>query len=234
MLKTSLTLTLMLAVASVSFADDAKKDDGTKPAKKDKSVLKLFDGKTLKGWKPTEFGGEGEVRVKDGVLYLEVGSDLTGVTWQDPKKLPKTNYEITLEAMRVDGFDFFCGLTVPVKDSFCSLIIGGWGGGVCGISCVDGYDASENDTTTYREFKSKQWYKIKMRVTDTRIRAWIGKEEIVDQDIRDKKINVRIEVELSQPLGFASWQTTAGLRNIQVRKLSEKEIKAEAATQESE
>lgn len=234
MLRSSLSLAVLLAVATVSFADDAKKADGKKPAKKDKNVLKLFDGKTLKGWKPTEFGGEGEVRVKDGVLYLEVGSDLTGITWKDPKKLPKTNYEITLEAMRVDGFDFFCGLTVPVKDSFCSLIVGGWGGGVCGISCVDGYDASENDTTTYREFKSKQWYKIKMRVTDTRIRAWIDKDEIVDQDIRDKKINVRIEVELSQPLGFASWQTTAGLRNIQVRKLSEKEIKAEAATQESE
>lgn len=195
-------------------------------------VIPLFDGKTLKGWKSTEFGGEGEVRVKDGLLYLDVGSDLTGITWQGPRKLPKTNYEISLDAMRVDGFDFFCGLTVPVKEEFCSLIIGGWGGGVCGISCIDGYDASENDTTTYREFKSKQWYPIRLRVTDTRIRAWIGKDEILDQDIRDKKINVRVEVELSRPLGFSAWQTTAALRKIQVRKLSDKEIKAEAATQE--
>lgn len=234
MFKCLTTLSLALVLATTAIAEDAKKDDGKKPAAKDKNVLKLFDGKTLKGWKPTEFGGEGEVLVKDGVLYLNVGSDLTGITWQDAKKLPKTNYEISLEAMRVDGFDFFCGLTVPVKDSFCSLIIGGWGGGVCGISSVDGYDASENDTTSYREFKTKQWYKIRLRVTDTRIRAWIDKKEIVDQDIRGKKIGVRVEVELSQPLGLSTWQTTAALRKLQLRKLSEKEIKAEAATQESE
>ena len=84
---------LLLATLALSGALCAQAQQG--------KWVDLFDGKTLKGWKSTEFGGEGEVRVKDGVLYLEVGSDLTGITWQDPKKLPKTNYEITLEAMRV-------------------------------------------------------------------------------------------------------------------------------------
>jgi hypothetical protein len=224
-------LILIVAICASAIADDKPKKKEPKNA--DKGVLKLFDGKTLAGWTATEFGGEGEVLVKDGQLVMELGSDLTGITWKDAKKLPKTNYEISLEAMRVDGFDFFCGLTVPVKKDFCSLIVGGWGGGVCGISCIDGYDASENDTTSYREFKSKQWYKIRLRVTDTRIRAWIDDKEIVDQDIRGKKIKVRGEVELSQPLGFSSWQTTAALRKIQMRKLSEKEIKVEAKTQES-
>ncbi len=212
-------LIMVIAICSSAIADDKPQKKG--PKKADKGVVKLFDGKTLAGWKLTEFGGEGDVSVKDGQLVMELGSDLTGITWKDPKKLLKTNYEISLEAMRVDGFDFFCGLTVPVKKDFCSLIIGGWGGGVCGISCIDGYDASENDTTSYREFKSKQWYRIRLRVSDTRIRAWIDDKEIVDQDIRGKKIKVRGEVELSQPLGFASWQTTAALRKIQMRKLSE-------------
>ena len=31
----------------------------------------LFDGKTLHGWKPTEFGGEGKVEVKDGRIVME-------------------------------------------------------------------------------------------------------------------------------------------------------------------
>ncbi|MHC4072135.1 MAG: LamG domain-containing protein [Planctomycetota bacterium] len=87
----------------------------------------LFDGKTLGNWKITDFGGQGNVYVKDGSIYLEMGNDMTGITWAAP--LPaKTNYEITLEAMRVDGSDFFCGLTFPVGENFCSLVLGGWGG----------------------------------------------------------------------------------------------------------
>ena len=49
-------------------------------------------------------------------------------------EIPKINYEVALDAMRVSGSDFFCGLTVPVNDSFCSLIVGGWGGGLGGVS----------------------------------------------------------------------------------------------------
>ena len=213
--------------AADKTADTSQKTKGGK--KKDKSVVSLFDGKSLKGWKSTNFGGEGEVLVKDGSLVLEMGSDLTGVTWADAKALPKSNYEITFQAMRVDGFDFFCGLTVPVRDGYCSLICGGWGGGVCGISCIDGYDASENDTTSYREFKSKKWYKIRLRVTDEKINAWIDDEEIVDQDIRDHKLAVRLEVDLSKPLGFCSWQTTAALKDIKLRRLSKDELKKKPA-----
>ena len=41
----------------------------------------LFDGKTLQGWKTPNFGGEGKVYVKDGMIVLEMGEMLTGVTW---------------------------------------------------------------------------------------------------------------------------------------------------------
>src|SRR5262247_2068084 len=71
----------------------------------------LFDGKTLAGWKVTDFAGRGEVNVKDGRIILESGS-MTGVTWTND--LPRMNYEISLDAMRVEGSDFFCGLTFPV------------------------------------------------------------------------------------------------------------------------
>jgi len=71
----------------------------------------LFDGKTLGRWKITDFGGQGDVYVKDGSIFLEMGNDMTGVTWTGP--LVRMNYEITLEAMRVAGSDFFCGLTFP-------------------------------------------------------------------------------------------------------------------------
>ena len=195
--------------------------------------ISLFDGKTLKGWKITDFGGQGDVYVKDGQIILEKGADLTGITWAHPEKLLRVNYEISLDAMRVEGSDFFCGLTFPVrKDEYCSLILGGWGGGVCGISCIDGMDASENDTTTYMEFKNGRWYHVRVRVTAKRIQAWVDNQKIVDQDIQDVRLSVRIEVEPSKPFGIASWQTKAALKNIRIRPLSKKEVEQTNAEKE--
>ena len=112
--------------------------------------MSLFDGKSLGQWAITDFGGQGEVYVKDGAIYMEMGNDMTGINWKGP--LIRMNYEITLEAMRVEGPDFFCGLTFPVGDKPCSLILGGWGGQVCGLSSLDYFDASQNETTKFIKF----------------------------------------------------------------------------------
>ena len=117
-----------------------------------------------------------------------------------------------------------------MKKDPCSLIIGGWGGGVMGLSSLNGMDASENETTNYMEFKSGQWYHIRLRVLSDRITAWIDGKEIVDQDITDREISVRIEVELSMPFGFATFETRAALRKIRIRELTEKEIAAAQST----
>ena len=60
---------------------------------------------------------------------------------------PKVDYEVNLDAKRVAGNDFFCGITFPVGKRFCSLIVGGWGGATVGLSSIDGKDAAENETT---------------------------------------------------------------------------------------
>ena len=189
------------------------------PDKKDAvEWVSLFDGKTLGKWKSTEFGGQGEVAVKDGAIVLPTGSDMSGITWTG-KEWPKMNYEIALEAQRVDGSDFFCGLTFAVGDDPCTLILGGWGGTVVGLSNLDGLDAVNNDTTKFVTFKKGQWYKIKVRVTPKNISAWIDDDKTVDADIEGKKIGVRSEVELSKPLGISTWQTTGAVRNIRYRQL---------------
>jgi 3-keto-disaccharide hydrolase len=193
--------------------------DAQKPEPAEPAWQLLFDGKTLGKWKPTAFGGEGDVIVADGQIVLETGSDLTGITWTG--EVPKEPYEIEVKAARLGGGDFFCGLTFPVRDTHCSLIVGGWAGAVVGLSSLDGADASENETTRIRNFEDKRWYTVRVRVTADRIQAWIDDEAFVDVKIAGRRIGIRPEVALSRPLGIASWRTRAGLRDIRVRTVSQ-------------
>ena len=182
----------------------------------------MFDGKSLKGWRETEFAGRGEVQCRDGLIVLNMGDPFTGINWTNA--FPTMNYEIALDAMRVMGSDFFCGLTVPVGDSFCSLIVGGWGGSLIGISSFNGMDASENETTKFVGLESKRWYRIRLRVVEGRIQGWLDNEKLIDVDTTGKRISLRPgDIEMSKPMGLASWQTTAALRQIKMRRVSEPE-----------
>ena len=199
---------LLLLAASVP-ALRAQDNGGWKP---------LFDGATLKGWRETPFTKHGTVTVADGVITLGKGY-MTGITWTEP--FPTANYEIRLEAMRFDGSDFFAGITFPVHDSFCTWINGGWGGLVVGLSSLDGNDASENETTTARNFATGRWYALRLRVTDNRISAWIDNQPVIDVDISNTGIDLRPgEIELSKPMGIASYETVAKLRHIEYRTIA--------------
>ncbi len=180
----------------------------------------MFDGRTLTGWRLTEFAGRGEVQCESGMIVLNMGDPFTGINCAN--EVPKINYEVALDAMRVSGSDFFCGLTVPVRDSHCSLIVGGWGGSLLGISSLDRMDASENETTKFMNFEQGRWYRIRLRITERRIEGWIDQEKLVNVDISDKQISLRPgDIELSKPFGIASWQTTAALREIRIRSVTE-------------
>lgn len=177
----------------------------------------LFDGQSLDGWQATAFGGEGEVSVDDGAIRMERGSELSGITWQG--EFPHENYEITLEARRVEGHDFFCGLTFPVGEEPCSFIVGGWGGGVVGLSSIDGADAAHNDTTEWKEFETGRWYRITVQVSDEAIRCSIDDEQLVDQPRQGHEFSIRPEVFLSKPLGISCYGTVAAVRDLRYRLL---------------
>jgi len=194
--------------AAGSGTSAAAKADGWRP---------LFDGKALGQWKPTGFGGEGEVVVEDGAIKIGMGADLSGITWGGD--VPRQDYEISLDAQRADGNDFFCGLTFPVGEDPCSFIVGGWGGGVVGLSSIDGEDAAHNATTSFKEFKTGRWYAIRVRVSPERIVCFIDDEQVVDQPLADKKLSIRDEVSPSKPLGIATYATTALVKNIRWRPL---------------
>jgi hypothetical protein len=179
----------------------------------------LFDGRSLKGWKETPFRGRGDVQVKDGMVSIGKGH-LTGITWTG--EFPQSGYEIRFEAARLEGSDFFAGITFPVNDTFCSWINGGWGGSVVGLSSLDGDDASENDTSTARDFVQGRWYAFRLEVTEGRIRGWIDGDLVIDADIKGRQVGLRPgEIDLSTPLGFASYSTVAGLRKVEYRRLAE-------------
>jgi hypothetical protein len=204
---------LIVALASVSATSQPQASPATGAG-----WQPLFDGKTLNNWQPTKFSAEGAVKVEDGRIVLETGRNMTGVTWSGPA-LPTTNYEISMQAMRVEGSDFFAGITFPVDDSFCSLILGGWGGSVVGLSNINGMDASENDTSQSIEFQNGRWYAARIRVTPAKIEAWLDERQIINQDLKGNKVDIRLEMELSKPLGIASWKTKSAVRDIRLRRL---------------
>lgn len=198
-----------------------QKAEGLIPAQADQITDSsyLFNGRTLDGWEITNFGPQGPVYVSGGSIMLGMGDGATGVTWKG--SFPETDYEVTLEAKRVDGNDFFCGMTFPFGKSPCSLIVGGWGGNVVGLSSIDGLDASENETMTLQLFTKGVWYHIRLRVTNDSIRAWINNTPVVELSTVGRVISIRPEVELSKPFGIASWRTTAAIRNIRLRRIEE-------------
>ena len=178
----------------------------------------LFDGKTLDGWKSTPFGGGAEAEIENGLLQVEAGEELSGVQYTKP--VPRMNYEVSLEAMRRTGLDFFCGLTFPVGEKHLTFVVGGWGGSTVGLSSIDRLDASQNETNQIRFFKDNQWYKIRVRVEPERIQAWIDQEQVVDVNTKGRVLDLRPgEIEISVPFALATFRTAASFREIKLRTL---------------
>src|SRR5262249_29841789 len=160
---------VVLAVAAVVAQD--------KPPK-----LVLFDGKTLEGWKPTDYSNGGEIKAEDGSIVMKVGRPMSGITCTR-RDLPTPNYELTDQDERLTGRGCFAATRFAVGKSFITLVNGGWGGNVTGLSSLNGADASENETSTYVRYQDKTWYTFRIWVTDKAIRCWIDDKKVVDADI---------------------------------------------------
>jgi len=238
----SAMVALLFFVSSVrTMADDTSAGD-------DKKWTPMFDGKTLDGWSISKTDADKKAEVKDGVIIVGREDLAAGVKYDKP--FPKSNYEIMYQAKRANGYDFFGTITFPVKESHCSFVTGGWSGTVIGLSSINGYDASENETTAFYQFKDKQWYQFRVCVSDDRILVWLypvdtdskiikadqddakavaaARKEIetpkVDLDLKDKRMTTRLEVSFFKPLGISTWNTEGHLRDIKYRELTPEEI----------
>ena len=180
----------------------------------------MFDGKSLAGWKESDFLGAGKVTVEKGVITIGSGA-LTGINWAGSAlPFPASGYEVRVEAARIKGSDFFAGITFPVGDSFCTWINGGWGGEVVGLSNINGADALRNETSFGQKFELGRWYSLRLRVTPSKIAAWIDDELVIDVSIDKKWIALREgEIDRSIPFGIATYATVAAVRKIEWRPL---------------
>ncbi|MEM1354191.1 MAG: family 16 glycoside hydrolase [Planctomycetota bacterium] len=182
---------------------------------------------SMEQWEPIIFGGEGEVRFIQGVLVLDMGGPLTGVKYTgDMTELLGEDlqpYEITLQAKRVEGLDFFCCLTFPVgTEGHVSLVLGGWAGSTVGISSLDGYDAASNKTSQIMRFEQDQWYDIKVRVTAEKIDCFLDGEQIIDVNRAEyQEFSLRNEVMDTAPLGLCTFQTRGDIRGLKIRRLEQ-------------
>lgn len=184
----------------------------------------LFNGKDLSGWKNAIPGG-GKVEVlKDGSLSCQAGDPMSGIVYTN--RPPRMNYELTLEAMRVSGDDFFIGLTIPVETNCCTVIIGGWGGSLCGVSSVDYMDASENPYTESRELKSNQWYRLKIRVTPGLLDVSLDGDFYTAKIPFDKPDRFSLrpgsDIDRTAPLGICTYRTGARWRNMELKTIAGK------------
>jgi hypothetical protein len=180
----------------------------------------LFDGKTLTGWKTIEgFREHGDVKVEDGAIVLVNGHPFTGITYTG--KFPTTEYEIRFQAKKIRGGDFFASLTFPFGASWGTLVVGGWGGDIIGISSIDNWDASENETRNYYQFEDNRWYSFVLRVTPERIDVSIDDDPKIQLAVSGRHISLRPgPTDLTKPLGFFSYNTAGALRRIEYRSVA--------------
>lgn len=178
----------------------------------------ITDG--LRGWLIADrfdFSDRGDVSYEKGVLKIGEGSPATGLSYHGP--LPKKHFRLTWQARRTKGSDFFCGLTFPIRGSFATVIVGGWGGGVVGISNVDNMSAVENETTDYREFELNQWYRFELTVSKESVVFKIDDEATIDLKHEQHEYSVWWEQEQMTPLGFATWHTSSEIKDLQITDL---------------
>jgi len=183
----------------------------------------LFNGKDLSGWKLADIWGNGKVEVlSNGVVSCDIGKPLSGIAYTNP--FPTMSYEVKVEAMRKAGSDFLIALTLPVESNACTVVIGGWGGGLCGISSIDFMDAAENSYSSGVALTNNIWYTLRVRVTpgllevalnDTLYTAKVPFEKSSRFSLRSGS-----DIDKTLPFGLATFETHALWRNLTVSEVS--------------
>ena len=189
----------------------------------------LFDGKTLGGWKPIKEVPQapevtrgdrkaGRVYVENGLITMEPGSPCSGIVWT--REFPTTDYEFSMEAMRVAHNMSFGDLIFPIGRSRCRLLLGGAvEGNAVQLDLLDGRLGDGNPTQKRMIFERGRWYRVRLRVTASKVQVWLDDEQIIDQERAGHVFAALGVYEQFKPFGIAAWETTAAVRDVKVRRV---------------
>jgi hypothetical protein len=195
------TITYLLLAAALSLCADP---------------VRLFNGKDLTGWRVADIYGSGTVTVlEDGSVECGHGNPMTGIAYTNAPL--RMNYELSLQAVRVKGSDFFAALTIPIEQHYCTVIIGGWGGGLCGISSFDYMDAAENQWTECLNLENDRWYTLRVRLTPGVLQISLDETLYTARIEFDNSSRFSLrpgsDIDKTVPLGLATYSTLARWRN---------------------
>ena len=119
------------------------------------NTITLFDGSSLSNWKATDFAGKETFQLmKTEACFLKWVRSCPvsiGRVILCPSKITKFH----CRQNELWGSDFFAVLLFLTSESHATLILGGWGGSLIGISSIDDFDASENETGDAFIFEEK-------------------------------------------------------------------------------
>lgn len=188
-------------------------------------TVALFNGKDLSGWKTADIWGNGKVEaLSNGVVSCGLGKPLTGLAYTNT--FPTMSYEVKMEALRKEGSDFFVAMTIPVESNACTVVIGGWGGGLCGISSINFMDASENQYSESVSFKNDVWYTLRVRVTPGLLEVFLNDTlytaKVPFESSSAFTLRAGSDIDKTKPFGLATYETKALWRNLSVTTLEKK------------
>lgn len=185
----------------------------------------LFSPALIGKWREATIHQGGGVRREPDGFTIREGAPITGLvfpSWLDDG-LPVANYAIEYEAMRVSGGDFFGSVTFPVRDAktFVTFVLGGWGGSQVGISCIDGYDASENPTGSSQRLENGKWYRVRIEVRPRELTVLLDGRRIIRTNIAGRDLSLRAgEIDQCVPFGFATYGTEGRVRDCAIERLA--------------
>ncbi len=186
----------------------------------------LFDAKTLDGWKAVEqfdvpagdgTGVGGKVRAEDGKLVIEAGRPLSGIA--STGEMPRQDYEVSLEAMKLSGGDTFCVIQFPAGSSQCNFVCT-WGSELVGFECIDGLNPPGSPVTRRMTFERDKWYQVRLRVAANRLQAWIDDGKVADLPLAGHRFTVPNKWLVLKPFGLGTGNaTSAAFRSIRLRRI---------------
>lgn len=184
----------------------------------------MLEAAMLPQWETVAIEGAGKPQMGPGEFVLPEGAPMTAVRFGgwEAMGLPVVDYAIEYEAMRVAGQDFFGAVTFPIRSlkTCATLVNGGWGGGLVGISNIDEQSANENATRSEHRFVNGQWYRFRLEVRSEEIKGWLDGRLIINASLKARTISLRAgDIEQCAPFGLATYGTTGKVRGLVVEAL---------------